>query len=194
MPPDRPDTDALRADRADLAAALHDDLVYLDLGVWTGATARSSSPFDPGRHAFFGSGRHDRALLIGPGTTGTTARFVLGTRSTVDTVASTPSPRPDLIALARTLNTLEVDPDVDPEMNPVDGAAWRHHDPAGASPELWFGLEGLPLSVEHAGPWLAPSHIDPNDIKRVIIDAVRDAWVVPHDDEEADEDEDIFAV
>lgn len=186
MPSTRAATDALRADREDLAAALHDDLVYLDLGVWTGATGRGSRPFDPGRHAFSGSGRHDRALLIGPGTAGTTARFVLGTRSFFDVVPSTPSARPDLVALARTLNALEV--------NPADGAAWRHHDPAGASPELWFGLEGLPLSVEHAGPWLAPSHIGPNDIKRVIIDAVRDAWVVPHDDEEADEGEDIFAV
>ncbi|MEM6567611.1 MAG: DUF6687 family protein [Planctomycetota bacterium] len=186
------DVQALQADRADLDAALHDDLVYMDLGVWAGPTDRASSrdgagiAFDPGRHAFFASGRHDRALILGPGATGTTARFVLGTRSFFDIVSRTPSARPDLPALAERLASME---------GPRGGgAAWRFQDPAGASPELWFGTDDLPLYAEHAGAALVPSRIDANEIKRVVLDAVRDAWVLPDDDDEADDGEDIFAV
>ncbi|MEM9381725.1 MAG: DUF6687 family protein [Planctomycetota bacterium] len=188
----RDDVRALSADRDDLDAALHDDLVYMDLGVWTAPTERVSSragagaAFDPGRHALLASGRHDRALVLGPGAAGTTARLVLGTRSFFDLVSREPSARPDLPALAERLASLEG--------RREDGAAWRFQDPTGASPELWFGADELPLYAEHAGAALAPSRIEANEIKRMVLDAVRDAWVLPDDDDEADDGEDIFAV
>ncbi|MEM9799683.1 MAG: DUF6687 family protein [Planctomycetota bacterium] len=188
----RDDVEALEADRRDLEGALFDDLVYLDLGVWTGPRGRASSRasatqfFDPGRHAFLGSGRHDRALVLGPTEAGATARLVLGTRSFFDVVSRTPSARPDLAALTARLNELEG--------RRGGGDAWRHQALAGASPELWFGSESLPLYAEHAGAALAPSRLDAEEIKRVVLDAIRDAWELPDDDDEAEDGEDIFAV
>jgi hypothetical protein len=179
--------DQLRGDRAALEDALFDDLVYMDLGVWSATlTAPQSPPFDPGRHAFLGSGRHDRALLLGAGVAGTSARFVLGTRSFFDIVSRPPSARPDLAALASLLNGLEGER--------ADGHRWRHQPQKGATPELWFGTEHLPLYAEHAGQALGWSQLEPLEIKRHVLDAVRDAWVLPDDDDEADGEEDIFDV
>ena len=96
-------------------------------------------------------------------------------------------PRPDLEALRGALQSRE------PEGAP-EGCAWRCHDPRGASPELWFGREGLPLYAEHAADHLAPSRIDALEIKRLVIDAIRATWPLPDDDDEAEEGEDIFAV
>lgn len=172
----------LARDRAALKGAAFDDLVYLDFGVWTGAPAAT---FDPGRHAFFGDGRIDRALLLGQGPSGTTARFVIGTRSFFDVVTRPPSARPDLGKLCATLQAMEP--------TPSEGA-WRHQDTRTASPELWFGGPDLPLYAEHAGPFLRPSAIPLLDIRKAVTDAIRDAWILPDDDDEADEDEDIFAV
>jgi hypothetical protein len=146
-------------------------------------SSREQDPhcFDPGRHALWGAHLADRQLVLGPGESGTTCRFLIGTRSFFDMVTETSQPRPDLEALTRELNAVEG----------TDGAAevsWRFQSLAGASPELWFGLEGLPDYVEHAGPWLAPSSIDPTRIKSLVVDAVRATWVWP---EEQDEDESI---
>lgn len=188
----RPDLERHRAGTAQLTEAAFDDLVYMDLGVWTGRAAlEGDAAFDPGRHGFLGDGRLDRALLLGPrgarGAQGTTVRFVVGTRSFFDIVSSTPSPRPDLEALRDTLRAAE------PEGEST-AATWHCHDPRGASPELWFGTEGLPLYAEHAAEFLRPSAIDLNEIKRHVIDAVRATWPLPDDDDEAEDGEDIFAV
>lgn len=170
-------------DRAAVEAAAFDDLVYLDFGIWTGRDA----PFDPGRHAVLADGRLDRALLLGPSSGGTTARFIVGTRSFFDVVSTRPSPRPDLAGLAAGLNEAErVDPDADHR--------WRAQPQDSATPEVWFGKPDLPLYTEHAGPWLAPSQLDPTVIKKHVTDAIRDAWVLPDDDDEAEDGEDIFAV
>ncbi len=177
-----------RLDRQRMEAALFDDLIYMDMGLWVGVQGSLESPtFDPGRHAFFHDGRADRALLIGRAPNGSTARFVLGTYSFFDVVTRTPSPRPDLVALCAKLNAAE-------GTTASDDAAWRHQDPNGASPELWFGAEGLPLYAEHAGAFLGLSRLTPEEIKAFCIDAVRDTWPLPDDDDEADDDEDIFAV
>jgi hypothetical protein len=177
--------EALRADQVDLQQAALDDLIHLDYVVRTapmGAeSSREANPhcFDPGRHALWGAHLADRQLVLGPGESGTTCRFLIGTRSFFDMVTETPQPRPDLEALARELNAVEG----------TDEAAkvtWRFQSLKGASPELWFGLEGLPDYIEHAGPWLAPSSIDPTRIKSLVVDAVRATWVWP---EEQDEDE-----
>lgn len=179
--------DRLHLDRAALAGAAFDDLVYMDLGVWSATLAAPDAPpFDPGRHAFLGSGRHDRALVMGSGPRGTSARFVVGTRSFFDLVSRPASGRPDLAALAELLNGLEGD-------HP-GSHCWRHQPESGATPELWFGSEDLHLYAEHAGDALGWSRLDPLEIKRHVLDAVRNAWVLPDDDDEADGDEDIFDV
>lgn len=197
---------ALEADRRDLAGALFDDLVHLDTAVWTAPFGRGSTrlaggagatPFDPGRHASFGATGADRVLALGPGPHGTTARFVIGTGSFFDLVTAPGSPRPDLAALAATLQRRE---DTQRgtggtmEGRAADGCAWRHQAQEGASPELWYGRAGLPLYGEHAARWLAPSALGAEAIKAVVLDAVRDCWPVPDDDDVAAPGEDVFAV
>ncbi|MEL6428800.1 MAG: DUF6687 family protein [Planctomycetota bacterium] len=184
----RTDLEQHRADARALEAAAFDDLVYLDFGVWT-ARPDSAALFDPGRHAFLGDGRLDRALLVGPTPEGTTARFVLGTRSFFDVVSRPASPRPDLDALTRALDAAE-----EAAGGAPDGCAWRAHGQHTPSPELWFGTEGLPLFPERAGAHLAPSRLDPIAIKAHVLDAVRATWTLPDDDDEAEDGEDIFAV
>lgn len=177
--------EALRADQVDLQQAALDDLVHLDYVVRTapmGAeSSRESAPhcFDPGRHALWGAHLADRQLVLGPGESGTTCRFLIGTRSFFDLVTESSQPRPDLEALAREFNEAE-------GTSNADEVAWRFQRIEGASPELWFGLEGLPDYAEHAGPWLAPSSIDPTRIKSLVVDAMRATWVWP---EEQNEDE-----
>lgn len=199
---------ALEADQRDLAAATFDDLVHLDQAVWTAAFGRSSSRsgptpsamqgaavgaacFDPGRHALFGATRADRVLALGPGPHGTTARFVLGTGSFFDLATEPGSPRPELAALAQRLQGLEQDARCGAL---APGCAWRYQAEDGASPELWYGREGLALYGEHAGAWLAPSALSAEVIKAAVLDAVRATWPVPDDDDIAAPDEDIFAV
>ncbi len=175
--------EALRADQVDLRRAALDDLVHLDYVVRTapmGAeSSRESDPhcFDPGRHALWGAHLADRQLVLGPGESGTTCRFLIGTRSFFDLVTEAAQPRPDLEALAKELNEAE-------GTSNADEAAWRYQRIDGASPELWFGLEDLPDYVEHAAPWLAPSSIDPTRIKSLVVDAVRATWVWPEEQDE----------
>ncbi len=182
------DLAAYAAGRAALEDALFDDLIYMDMGVWTAPLRAAGAPlFDPGRHAFFADARADRALLLGRTAGGTTARFVLGTYSFFDVVSRRPSPRPDLAALCKELN--------EAEGCSTDGTlCWRHQDQRGASPELWFGTDGLPLYAEHAAEHLGESQLSPEQVKAMCIDAVRATWPLPDDDDEAGDDEDIFAV
>lgn len=175
---------AVEADRADLAAAARDDLVHLDVTIWTaGPRTRSSRTqpatelFDPGRHALFGSTDADRVLVIGQAEAGTTCRFVIGTRSWFEPICERHQPRPDLAALAAELDAAEGDR--------PDGAAWRHQDLQGASPELWFGVEPLPHFAEHAGPFLRASRLDPALVKARVVEALRACWVFPDEAEEA---------
>ena len=183
----RPDLERFRADRGALARATFDDLVYMDFGVWLARTPDAEG-FDPGRHALLADGRLDRVLALAEGERGTRARFIVGTRSFFDLASGTGSPRPDLAGVARDLNAREgTSPD-------GDGPAWRHQRQEGASPELWFGRAGLPLFAEHAGDHLAPSRLDAVTVKAVVLDAIRDSWELPDDDDEAEEGEDIFAV
>jgi hypothetical protein len=203
---------ALEADRRDLAAATFDELVHLDLAVWTAAFGRGSTRgnpmsgsvsgtavFDPGRHALFGATGADRVLALGPLPHGTTARFVLGTGSFFDLASEPGSPRPDLAALTQRLQDLEDGLAPPPGQRSSHGTArtecaWRCQAQDGASPELWYGRAGLALYGEHAGAWLVPSALSAEVIKAAVIDAVRATWPVPHDDDVAAPDEDIFAV
>ena len=175
--------EALRADQADLRQAALDDLVHLDYVVHTAPMGAKSSReeaaryFDPGRHALWGAHLADRQLVLGPLESGTTCRFLIGTRSFFDLVTETSQPRPDLEALARELNEAE-------GTNNAGEIAWRSQSVEGASPELWFGMEGLPDYVEHAAPWLIPSSIDPTRIKSLVVDAVRATWVWPEEQDE----------
>jgi len=165
----------LREDRERLASAALDELVHLDAAVWTApAGGPAETPFDPGRHALFGRAPVDRALVLGPYAGGTSARFVLSTKSFFDLVSERAQPRPDLAALAQRLNELE-------GSEPEAVLAWRHQDVGGASPELWFGRAELEHYAEHAGPALAPSRLDPLAIKREVIESLRRAFVFPEE-------------
>lgn len=167
------DLERLQRDLARLAESTRDDLVHLDLTVWTSPRGQ---PFDPGRHALWGRGEADRVLVLGPGT-GTTARLLLSTRSFFEPLRDATQPRPDLARLAGRLNGLE-------STDPADALAWRHQEQAGASPELWFGADGLQSFPEHAGDHLAPSALPPERIVAEVVDALRERWVFPEPDEE----------
>lgn len=169
--------DRLAADQALLERSALDELVHLDLGVWT-----LSEPGDPGRHAFWSRSDPDRQLILGPQAGGTTARLVIGTKSFFDLVSERPQPRPDLGALAERLNRSE-------GCAAGDEVRWRSQSPTGASPELWFGVEDHPDYAEHAAPVLRPSAQDPLAIKAAVVDAVRDTWSFSDDPEDCPEND-----
>lgn len=160
----------LRADRAALARAARDELVHLDLALWT-RDARASA-FDPGRHALFGATDADRVLAIGTSAPGTTYRFVVGTLSWFDLPSRSRQARPDLETLAAELNALE-------GTRADDDVAWRAQPTTGASPELWFGTAGHERFAEHAGTVLRPSALAPERVKAALIDALRASWTFP---------------
>jgi hypothetical protein len=173
----QPALDALHADLADLGRASRDDLVHLDLSVWTAGHGQKSrrhaagASFDPGRHALFGSTRADRVLVLGPGAGGTTARLVINTTSWFDLPRREPTPRPDLGALAERLNRLE-------DRLGRREYAWHAQAADGAAPELWFGRPGAVLFAEHA-PQLEPSRLPSVEIKHEVIEALRAVWALP---------------
>ncbi len=165
----KPELERLREDLSLLEASSLDELVHLDLAVWT-----VPSGGDPGRHALWGKSDMDRQLVLAPGPKGTTARLLLGTRSWFDLVSKKPQPRPDLPALKEHLESL--------------APGWQHQSPGSASPELWYGSPGLASYCEHAAQHLLPCPLDPLQIKAVVMDSVRATWVFSDDpDDEEDE-------
>jgi hypothetical protein len=163
-----PELEALRAGRADLAAAARDDVVHLDLRVWE---SRPGARFRPGRHALFADGRADRALAIGRGRAGATYRFVLSTLSWFDLATREPQPRPDLRSLADRLNEAE-------GTDPGAEVAWRTQDAASPTPELWFGTDGVEEYAEHSDA-LRESRLEPATVRRAVADALRACWAFP---------------
>ncbi|MFO1009589.1 MAG: DUF6687 family protein [Planctomycetota bacterium] len=153
-------------DRRELASAVRDELVHLDLTVWTSTTALA-----PGRHALFGSTTADRVLVLGRGARGTTARFLVNTTSWFDLVSPRPQPRPDLAALAARLNALEGTRD-------GDELAWRAQPTDSPSPEVWFGRRLHPFFAEHCTA-LGESRLDAVAIRAEIVEALRAVWVFP---------------
>ncbi|HUR28375.1 MAG TPA: DUF6687 family protein [Planctomycetota bacterium] len=168
---------ALRADVAELGRAAKDDITHLDLCVWSAPLGAASSrddackTFDPGRHALFRGAARDRALVIGPRRDGFTYRLVFSTYSWFDMVTRTCLPRPALDALARALNEQE-------RLADSSDVAWRHQATASPSPELWFGKAQHPAFAEHCAV-LAPSRLTPNEVRRTIVAALRDALLLP---------------
>jgi len=158
-----------RRDLARLSAAQRDDLVHFDLTVWTGDD-EDETPFTPGRHALLGESRRDRVLVVGRGTHGTTYRLILSTLSWFDLVSIEPQPRPDLTALAARLDALEGDGE----------HGWQAQPVTGASPELWFGAPDLP-SFPLVNDHLRPSRLDPDTVRREVIEALRACFVFPED-------------
>jgi hypothetical protein len=168
------------ADCADLAEASLDDLAHLDFAVWTASEGESSSRtnassehFDPSRQALFSKHFADRVLVVSPTSSGTAYRFLLSTLSWFDQEGRPCLARPELARLASTLNELE---GTDPEQ---DESAWHAHKQAGASPELWFGVEGLPSYPTHATPYLRRSRLEPHVVRLRVLDALRETWVFP---------------
>lgn len=167
----------LESDRADLADASHHDLVHLELSVWTAGHGRTSrraeglGAYDPGRHALFAETRMDRALVLGPGPKGTTARLIVNTTSWFDLPSGAGPRRPDLEALRARLDELEK------ELEGGEGR-WHAHPVDSAAPELWCGEEGQPQFGEH-NPFLGPSRIPAAEIKREVVEALRAVWCFP---------------
>ena len=170
-----PAVERYRADCTDLAGCARDDIVHLDLTIWTApAGARSSGSqadlFDPSRHALYGDTDADRVLVIAPRGAGATYRFVIGTRSWFDLPGRAAQARPDVRALARRLDELE-------GTRPTEASAWRTQGALGASPELWFGAAELESFSDH-NPSLAPSRLAPERVRREVADALRAVLVL----------------
>lgn len=168
---------ALRCDLEDLARARRDDLVHLELTIWTAASgAVSSRPgadrsFDPGRHALFGSTQADRALVVGPRAGGATYRLILNTTSWFDRPGVDPLPRPELAALAERLNELE-------GSGPAEARRWHAQPVDNPAPELWFGRAGERSYSEHSD-LLESSALAPEVVVRALVDALRAVWAFP---------------
>ena len=160
-----PESERLEEDLALLEGAALDELVHLDLSIWT-----LPGEGDPGRHALFGKSTTDRHLVLAPTAGGTTARLIVGTRSWFELAGQARQPRPDLEALLERLKE--------------EAESWQLTDPEGASPELWFGRAGLESFAEHAGAYLLPCPMDPLRIKAAVVDAVREVWVFSEDEED----------
>ena len=162
----KPELERLQADLAALRGAAHDEIVHLELAVWS-----SERPLDPGRHALFGTSALDRALVLERGREGTRARLVVNTSSWFDLVSRPALPRPDLEALAARLNELEA-------LGPEAEVAWRTQRADNPAPELWFGTRELESFAEHNAAQ-AHSRLDPVLIKRTVLESLRAAWVFP---------------
>ncbi len=166
----RPALESLRADRVELARAQRDELVHLDVAVFT---APDGSGRGPGRHALFGTTAADRVLVVGPHGGGAIYRFLINTTSWFDLASGPRLPRPDLEALAARLNELE-------GADPASAVAWRAQPSASPSPELWHGRADAAMFAEHA-TWLVPSRLAPKIVKTALFDALRAAWTFPDD-------------
>jgi hypothetical protein len=102
---------------------------------------------------------------------GTSCRFLVNTTSWFP-LAEPRLPRPDLARLAARLDQLEG--------TERDGCRWRAQPSASPSPELWFGRDGVPFFAERNGR-LEASRLEPQAIKREVVDALRAAWTFPDD-------------
>jgi hypothetical protein len=162
----KPQVERLRADVEALRGAAKDEIVHLELAVWS-----SDRPIDPGRHALFGTSERDRALVLAREAGGTRARLVLNTSSWFELVSRPALPRPDLAALAARLNALE-------QLEPEAQLAWRAQPTASPAPELWFGRAELESFAEH-NDVLASSRLDPVLIKRTVLESLRAVWTFP---------------
>ena len=162
----QPELERLRLDQQGLQSAARDEIVHLELAVWT-----SESEIAPGRHALFGTSALDRALVLERGREGTRARLVLNTTSWFELVSRPGLPRPDLAALAARLNELE-------GVAPGAAHAWRTQPAQSPAPELWFGSDALEYFAEH-NTALAPSRLDAGRIRRAVVESLRAAWVFP---------------
>lgn len=159
-------------DKAALAECRLDDLLHLDLAVWTRSAA--GPVFDPARHALCGSSVRDRLLALAPVEGGgTSCRFVVNTTSWFP-LEQPRLARPDLERLAARLNTLE-------GVDRAAGQRWRAQPSASPSPELWFGSDGVPFFGER-NTKLAPSRLDALVVKREVVEALRAAWIFPDDE------------
>ncbi len=165
----KPRLERLRGDLEALRGAARDEIVHLELAVWT-----SERPIDPGRHALFGTSERDRALVLAREGNGTRARLVLNTSSWFELVSRPALPRPDLEALAARLNALE-------GTAPGSVLAWRTQPTDSPAPELWFGRAELEFFAEHNDAQ-AHSRLDPLSIKRAVLESLRAAWVFPEAD------------
>jgi hypothetical protein len=166
----RPEAEDLTSDLASLSAAARSEVVHLDLCVWEGLP---STPFDPGRHALFGSTRADRVLVIGHPGAGSTFRLLLSTLSWFDLCSRRPLPRPDLAGLALHLNEAE-------GTDPTAPVAWRSQDTRSPSPELWFGTLDVEEFSERS-PALRESRLTTAIVRRAVGDALRASWTFPED-------------
>jgi hypothetical protein len=169
---------ALRADLADLAGCARDDVAHLELSIFTAPAGRSSSrqgaegPFDPGRHALFGSTRADRVLVVGPGGDGGASyRLIVNTTSWFDLPGETPLARPDLEALALRLQELE-------GADAGGEDRWRAQPPTNAAPELWYGAPLAASFAEHS-PALRSSRLAPERVRGELFEALRAVWEFP---------------
>ncbi|MBK7641651.1 MAG: hypothetical protein IPJ19_01155 [Planctomycetes bacterium] len=165
----KPRLERLRADLAELRTATKDEIVHLELAVWT-----SERRIEPGRHALFGTSVLDRALLLEREGALTRARLIVNTSSWFELVSRGALPRPDLAALAAQLNAQE---------GVARGAAqaWRAQTPDNPAPELWFGIAELESFAEHNDAQRA-SRLEPALIRRAVLESLRAAWVFPEDD------------
>ena len=156
----QPELDGMLADRADLELCQRSEHPALDLTSWTAAqgarSSRDGAPaacFDPGRHALFGASARDRVLVVAPDDAGTSYRLLISTRSWFDLPGRSRQARPDLEGLVERLNRLE-------GTCSTDERAWRSQAASNASPELWFGADGLESFAEHNAR-LAHSRLEP---------------------------------
>lgn len=166
-----PPLERWRADLDELGRASRDDLVHLDCTMWSATAGSFAANEGPGRHALFGSTPHDRVLIALPGAEGTRYRFVINTYSWFELVTRATLPRPDLTRLAAALNALEGTSN-DSEI------AWRNQSSATPSPELWFGTAQHGMFAEHCAA-LRPSVLPLARVRRALVDAQRDALVLP---------------
>jgi hypothetical protein len=165
-----------RADRADIAAATFEEVVHLELEIYTAApgaisTRKGAERFDPGRHALYTGTVADRVLVVGPSVNGTTYRLIINTTSWFDRPGRTPGERPDLERLATRLNELEAEAG-------SKAHAWHAQATKGAAPELWYGTSELESFAEHNAA-LRPSRLTPEVVRREVIDALRAVWFFP---------------
>lgn len=157
-----PRLEAVRADRATLAAATRQEHADARLTTWA---IEAEQPCEPMRHALFADTDSDRVLALTVTPRGTSARLVISTRSWFAIPGQTWSPRPDLGRIATELNRRA-------DTNPAGEFAWRAQPRTSASPELWFGAASDAQFADRTNV-LAPGPLGPDAILEVLLPALR---------------------